>query len=234
MVPGWSIDTASTMRLPHADVHSRRSLIATVTALAVATTPQSPAFAKVDGIPLYAPGDAMLLPDAGFETYLPMLEVLRDVSLPSLKVALSEADWTAAAQKTSGDILQQQSKVFGATAALLGDEAYTALQFKSRYTAAAKRLQRSLAEQNKGDAELLVNEMDASLREFIALIPKVVVDQVRAREKKLAAFSVDTADSSQAASSAASSVAPEPVAPGGFLSTPTDAGKKRCGIDIRC
>ena len=78
--------------------------------------------------------------------------------------------------------------------------------------------------------------MDASLNEFIGLIPKVVVDQVRAREAKLASFAAAKATPAQVADqpeAAAAAPKPEPEKVG-FLITPTDAGTKRCGIDIRC
>ena len=215
------------MRLPPTPI-SRRSAAAALAALALSAGPRLPARALVEGIPLYAPGDAYMLPEAGFETFLPKLEALRDSSIPALKLALSEQDWAAATQLTGPDVLKQQLAALGSTAALLGDEAYTALAFKARYAAAAKRLQRSLAERNQGDAGLLINEMESSVGDFVALIPQVVVDQVRAREQKLASL---------ATGAAAPSPASEPTAaetPGGFLITPTDAGKKKCGIDIRC
>jgi len=224
------------MRIVAVDSLSRRSFAAAVTAFAMAAIPRQPAAAIVEGIPLYAPGEKVMLPDAGFETYLPKLETLRDDVLPSLSKAVAELDWSVAAQLANADQNAQQMKLFGSTAALLGDDAYTALSIKARYSAASKRLQRALAEQAQGDAQLLVKEMDASLNEFIGLIPKVVVDQVRAREAKLASFAAAKATPAQVADqpeAAAAAPKPEPEKVG-FLITPTDAGTKRCGIDIRC
>ena len=220
------------MRLLSVQALSRRSVTAALTAFALTTVPRQPAAAQVEGIPLYAPGSSVLLPEAGFETYLPRLESLRDDILPSLSKAVSESDWPAAAQLANADLLAQQLKTFGSTAALLGDDAYTALSVKARYGAAAKRLQRALAEQSQGDAQLLVKEMDTSVNEFTGLIPKVVVDQVRAREQKLASFASTPAKEPEAAPAGpATRNEPEKA---GFLLTPTDAGAKRCGIDIRC
>ena len=54
--------------------------------------------ALVEGIPLYAPGDKILTPDAGFETYLPLLYRVRD-SIPPLEAAVTDGDWAAVARR---------------------------------------------------------------------------------------------------------------------------------------
>ena len=60
-------------------VATRRAALAlSLSSLAALGRPPAPARAMVDGIPLYAPGDAILLPKAGFEYWLPRAEALRD------------------------------------------------------------------------------------------------------------------------------------------------------------
>ena len=219
------------MRVAFTSSVSRRALGAL--AAAALTSSRLPAHAIVEGIPLYAPGENIMLPDAGFETFLPRIEALRDVTLPTLKLAISEAEWAAAKQLTSADSIKAQLKTFGGTASVMGDEAYTVLQLKARYAAAAKRLQQVLDAQNAGDAQLLVKEMETTVVELYALIPKVVIDQVRRREDILARKIAAEAGGQPSAVSEPEPVPSSvPTAPG--MLNPYDAGKKRCGIDIRC
>ena len=110
----------------------------------LATSGPLPSLAKVDGIPLYAPGDQAMLPKDGFEKWLPITEQLRDSILPKLREAISNSDYETAAQLVSPAALTQQLEAFGRLASILGDEAYTALGIKSRYRNAATQLQKAL------------------------------------------------------------------------------------------
>lgn len=101
------------------EVMTRRAAIALSTCVLFS----SPAVARVDGIPFYAPGDKVVLPGAGFETWLPRIEALQLSALPSLRAAIQSKNWAAAAQFLSADSLSYQLKVFGSTASILGDEA---------------------------------------------------------------------------------------------------------------
>ena len=167
---------------------SRRAVLAACSLAALGARPLSaPVAAKVEGLPFYAPGDQILLPKAGFEYWLPRVEAMRDRMLPALRRAVTDADWTAAAQYLSKDALDAQLKTFGSTASILGDEAYTAVGIKQQYAAAAQRLQRTVvAGDGKGSLEA-VGDMEQRVVEFLALVPSSVVDQVRALEKEAAA-----------------------------------------------
>ena len=149
--------------------------------------PRPPAaFALVDGIPLYAPGDKVSLPDRGFEYWLPQMEQLRDSYMPSLRASVSAADWRAAAPIISGDALTASLQAFGGTASILGDEAYTALALKQRYAQAAKQLQKTIvADAPSTQAALTsVAELESSVNDLLALVPASVVEAVRAFEAK--------------------------------------------------
>lgn len=228
------------MRFPLTELCSRRAALTAFTTTCLLAYRQ-PAVALVDGIPLYAPGEGILLPEAGFEVFLPRIEMLRDQALPALKQAVVDNDWRRAAELASADNLKRQMSDFGRIAALLGDDAYTVLALKAQYGAAAKRLQQALvaASVSQSDAQQCIADMDAKTTEVINLVPKVVVDQVRQREKMLA----NALDSEAQATGA--QLAPSPSMPspsteppstglGGLLTTPDSAGKKVCGVDIRC
>ena len=206
-----------------------------------------PARALVDGIPLYAPGEEIALPKYGFETQLPQLEMLRDAYLPRVRQALARDDWAVAQPAMSADAVNRQLAVLGRTASILGDEAYSALNLKARYSAVAKRLQGSLASAASSEQALReLSELDATLNEFIALIPATVVDAVRERERKRRAESgspqvvaEQPAEGTAAAEAAATPQAQPappaaaPVAPGGLLFTPSRE-QPVCGVNIRC
>lgn len=182
---------------------SRRAAILALSA-AAAPLGRLPASAKVDGIPFYAPGDQFALPEAGFETFLPRTERLRDQILPALRSALAAGEYDSAARFVLPAELDQQAEVFGNMASILGDEAYTAVGIKARYRASAKKLQATLIATpiRQDDALRSAGEMEACVNELVALVPDVVVQQVRQREEKLR----------QAAAAAAPPPAP-PLAP---------------------
>ena len=216
--------------LPAASQHvalNRRAML-TVWALVAANTHRLTAEAIVEGIPLYAPGDQIALPQFGFETQLPRLEALRDVMMPALQGAVEQGEWAAAAKAISGDALAKQLTVLGDTASILGDEAYTALSIKGKYASSAKKLQTSLSSAVPQREEIIrgVGELDATLREYMELIPDVVVRQVRAREAKLSGL--------RAGEPAATPAAPPTPSTGGILQDPRSQGQMKCGVDIRC
>ena len=171
--------------VPAAGPMSRRGLMVAACSL-IAALPRPAAHAAIEGVPFYAPG-TMLLPDAGFETFLPKLERLRDRALPALRSAVESGSADAAAF-TRPEVLEAQQILLSRTAALLGDEAYDALALKSAYSAAAKKLARLLpaTESNRDEALKLVGELQTSLDQFVGLVPEAVVKQVRAYEARAA------------------------------------------------
>jgi hypothetical protein len=92
-------------------VTRRAALALSAWALAASTPPA--AHARVDGIPLYAPGDQVNLPKAGFEYWLPRVEALQTAAIPSLRLACTTADWAAAAQLLSSETIAAQLSTFG-------------------------------------------------------------------------------------------------------------------------
>ncbi len=172
---------------------SRRQLFGALAAVA-AMGPMAPAHAIVEGIPFYAPGASILLPDEGFEGLLPKLEVIRDRLLPALREAIEAENWKAvSAAVATGErgALTKMLAVLGQTASILGDEAYTALDLKADFAAAAKRLGATAsAAASGGSADVskaALVEADAlgkTLVDFIALVPAEVVEQVRKRQEK--------------------------------------------------
>jgi hypothetical protein len=218
----------SEMRLPDLAPLTRRSVL-TVCTLSVLSCQRplvQPARARVDGIPLYAPGDQVVLPPAGFETYLPQLEDIRDVQLPALRAAIEAAEWDAA--RVGADAKAAQLVVLSKTASILGDEAYTAVSLKGRYSTAAAAVQSGLSSKPAADQLLTgVAVMESTLREFIALIPDSVVEAVRARDDKLRALQAPPAPAPKP------EPVPEPAPSVGMLMTPT-RGPQVCGKDIRC
>lgn len=242
------------MRLAASPLLTRRA--AHVLAALLTTAPlRRPAHALVDGIPLCkslattrvigcgvtqrtiescalpdAPGDKINLPEVGFEVQLPLLEGYRDRTLPALRGALERADWEGAAKEIGVEAVTQQLKVLGDTASILGDEAYTALSVKSRYAATVKKVQAAVVAGRQEEALREVGNLDATLREYIGLVPSSVVDLVRKREQRLAGLQTAAAPSS----TASQPTAPAPAAPaGGLLMSPSGPAKV-CGVDIRC
>ena len=133
--------------------------------------------------PLYAPGDKILTPDAGFETYLPLLYRVRD-SIPPLEAAVTDGDWAAVAR--GADAKASEAAIIANTASILGDEAYTALGLKAQFEAAAKALAKAATKQEAAAARGAVGDLKASVGEVLALIPAEVVQEVVKRERKLA------------------------------------------------
>ena len=79
-----------------------------------------PALALVDGIPLYAPGEKIALPERGFEYWLPRMEQIQSVALPAVRSTVSNGDW-ASLSPFFGTVPAQLS-VFGNLASIMGDE----------------------------------------------------------------------------------------------------------------
>lgn len=152
------------MRLPHAI--SRRSahlLAAWALSASISLGPARRASARVEGIPLYAPGDKIKLPEEGFEVQLPRLEALRDRTIPLLRAALEKSDWEAAATQVGPDAVTSQLRVLGDTASILGDEAYTALSLKAKYAASVRKLQAALVSAKQDDALREVDALEATI-----------------------------------------------------------------------
>ena len=217
---------------------TRRGLLAAAWTFA-AVGQQRPAVAQVDGIPFYAPGDQIALPEAGFEYFLPRLEAVSSQTLPKLRAAVESSDWAAARQTFGTTTSSEHLALLGGTASILGEEAYTGLGLKAEYAAAAKKLLAILAaaDPSQKEAQLVAGQLDDVFRRYLALIPDVVVREVRAREKKLQALLTPTATPAEplatpSAPSAAPAVPAEPPV-GGLLVTPTTK-EKVCGVDIRC
>ena len=203
---------ATRMRLVSSDAFStRRSALALSAWSLVALTSRPAAHARVDGIPLYAPGDQIKLPTMGFEYWLPRCEQLRDVEIPAVRAAVTAADWPTAARLVSADAVDVQLKVFGSTASILGDEAYTALALKARYAKGTKALLALVgadAPPTQQAALDVTKELETCVGELVALIPPPVVEQVRDIERKKAAL----------AAAAAPPPPPLPPPPSGELS----------------
>ena len=202
-------------RLPITDLPRRAALqhagAALFAAAAACTVAPRSARALVEGIPLYAPGDKILTPDAGFETYLPLLYRVRD-SIPPLEAAVADGDWAAVAR--GADAKASEAAIIANTASILGDEAYTALGLKAQFEAAAKALAKAATKQEAAAARGAVGDLKASVGEVLALIPAEVVQEVVKRERKLAelraAEEAAAAAKRKAAEAAAAPPAPVP------------------------
>jgi len=177
---------------------SRRAalvLFAAVLATSPASGRQWVASAMVDGIPLYAPSAGTIgssgLPDEGFETLLPKVEGLATNAAAALEAA-NVGDWDRVRDALSAATPADQTTNLGKFAAILGDDAYTALGLKREYQAAAAALGSAAAHAAAGDAKeaeravKAAELMDLSIQELLDLVPAPVVTQVRAREKALA------------------------------------------------
>ena len=104
--------------------------------------------------------------------------------------AVTAADWPTAARLVSADAVAVQLKVFGSTASILGDEAYTALALKARYAKGANALLALVgadAPPTQQAALDATKELETCVVDLLALIPLPVVQQVRAIEQKAAA-----------------------------------------------
>eukprot|EP00310_Coccolithus_braarudii_P023551 CAMPEP_0183341164 /NCGR_PEP_ID=MMETSP0164_2-20130417/7452_1 /TAXON_ID=221442 /ORGANISM="Coccolithus pelagicus ssp braarudi, Strain PLY182g" /LENGTH=246 /DNA_ID=CAMNT_0025511399 /DNA_START=13 /DNA_END=753 /DNA_ORIENTATION=+ len=179
--------------------------------------------AVVDGIPLYAPMSGTLnggigsgFPDKGFETLLPQVEAIRDW-LPALAEAIESGDWARVTAALSGTALANQAETLGSMAAILGDEAYTVLGFKGQYMAAAKRIAQTAAKgASGGDAgvETALGELKTlrlSISGIIDLVPPVIVEKVRAYERRngIVKSAAETAERAEGAERPASPESPE-------------------------
>ena len=170
------------MRVAVPNALSRRALLA-ISSLAVFTK-APPTVAKVDGIPLYAPGEEILLPKAGFEYWLPVLSALKEAQLPTLRAAVGKSDWQTAARFVTPEAIEVQLKTFGSMASILGDDAYTAIGIKQRYGKAIKQLQSVVVADTPSETTALevVSSLEACASELYALVPTPVIEQVKARE----------------------------------------------------
>ena len=217
------------MRLPHAiPRRSAHLLVAWALSASISLGPARRASARVEGIPLYAPGDKIKLPEEGFEVQLPRLEALRDRTIPLLRAALDKSDWEAAATQVGPDAVASQLRVLGDTASILGDEAYTALSLKAKYAASVRKLQAALVSAKQDDALREVDALDATISDYIALVPAKVVELVRERE----GVPVQKAGAAVPTAPPAPAEAPT-TGIGGLLMTPSN-GDKLCGRDSRC
>ena len=79
---------------------ARRELLSGAASCLVLSRLPSPAAARVDGIPLYAPSGSAPLPPQGFETLYPSLEQLI-VQVTALRDAASGGDWANVADSVS-------------------------------------------------------------------------------------------------------------------------------------
>lgn len=153
------------------------------------------ASARVDGIPLYAPSAGTIgssgLPDDGFEVLLPRVEGFA-ANVDAAVKAARENDWDKVRAALSAVPLDYQSSNLGKYAAILGDDAYTALGFKRDYLSGTQALTSALAGAASGNekqaerAIMAAELMQSSMRSLLDLVPPAVISQVRAREKALA------------------------------------------------
>ena len=210
------------MRLPHAIPRRSAHLVAWALSATISLGPARRASARVEGIPLYAPGDKIKLPEEGFEVQLPRLEALRDRTIPLLRAALEKSDWEAAATQVGPDAVTSQLRVLGDT------EAYTALSLKAKYAASVRKLQAALVSAKQDDALREVDALEATISDYIALVPAKVVELVRERE----GVPVQKAGAAVPTAPPAPAEAPT-TGIGGLLMTPSN-GDKLCGRDIRC
>jgi hypothetical protein len=131
------------------------------------------------------------LPDDGFEVLLPKIEgFVANVEAAVLAARANEWDQVRAALAVVPP--DYQSSSLGKYAAILGDDAYTALGLKRDYFSGMKALTSALpgaASGNEKEAERAVKAaelMQTSMKSLLNLVPAAVVSQVRAREKALA------------------------------------------------
>jgi hypothetical protein len=153
------------------------------------------ASARVDGIPLYAPSAGTIgslgLPDEGFEVLLPRVEGFA-ANVDAVVEAAHRADWDRVRAALLAVPLEFQSSNLGKYAAILGEDAYTALGHKRDYLSGMKALTSALTGATSGnekEAERAVKAaelMQSSMRSLLDLVPPIIVSQVRAREKALA------------------------------------------------
>ena len=166
----------------HPRLARRELLSGAVSCFALSRLP-SPAAARVDGIPLYAPSGSAPLPPQGFETLYPSLEQLI-VQVTALRDAASGGDWSNVADSVSESAAAAQSKLLGGLAGILGDDAYTVLSLKNRYVASARKLREGLATRPPSAdaaaaASSSLDDMVRILGDVKSLVPVKVVAQAR-------------------------------------------------------
>lgn len=160
----------------HPRLARRELLSGAASCLALSRLP-SPASARVDGIPLYAPSGSAPLPPQGFETLYPALEQLV-VDVTTLRDAASGGDWSKVADSVSEAAVVAQGKLLGGLAGILGDDAYTVLSLKNRYLASARKLRESLATRPPtAEASSSLDDMVRILGDVKGLVPVKVVAQ---------------------------------------------------------
>ena len=186
---------------PQPECTRRTALISFCTAAMVASPAScliglgSTASARVDGIPLYAPAAGTFgnpgLPDEGFETLLPRVEGFASNAAAAVDAARN-AEWDRIREVLAAVPVKYQSTNLGKYAAILGDDAYTALSLKSEYLSGIQALSSAVGPASAGnqkEAERAIKAaelMQSSLQSLLELVPPTVVAQVRAREKALA------------------------------------------------
>jgi len=158
---------------------ARRELLSGAASCLVLSRLPSPAAARVDGIPLYAPSGSAPLPPQGFEVLLPALEQLI-VGMTALRDTASAGEWSKVADSVSEPAVVAQGKLIGGLAGILGDDAYTVLSLKNRYLASARKLRETLATRPPPpEASSNLDDMVTILGLIKDLVPAQVVTQAR-------------------------------------------------------
>ena len=158
---------------------ARRELLSGAASCLVLSRFPSPAAARVEGIPLYAPFGSAPLPSQGFEVLYPALEQLI-AYLTALRGYASGGDWSKVADSVSEPAVVAQGKLIGSLASILGDDAYTVLSLKNRYLASARKLRETLATSPPPpEASSSLDDMVSVLGLIKDLVPEKVVTQAR-------------------------------------------------------
>ena len=158
---------------------ARRELLSGAASCLVLSRLPSPAAARVDGIPLYAPSGSAPLPPQGFEVLYPALEQLI-VDVTALRGTASGGEWSKVADIVSEPAVVAQGKLVGSLAGILGDDAYTVLSLKNRYLASARKLRETLATRPPPpEASSSLDDMVNILGLIKDLVPEKVVAQAR-------------------------------------------------------
>jgi hypothetical protein len=160
---------------------ARRELLSGATSCLVLSRFPSPAAARVEGIPLYAPFGSAPLPAQGFEVLYPALEQLL-AYMTALRGYASGGEWSkvADADGVSEPAVIAQGKLVGSLASILGDDAYTVLSLKNRYLASARKLREALATSPPPpETSSSLDDMVSVLGLIKDLVPEKVVTQAR-------------------------------------------------------
>ena len=119
------------------------------------------------------------------QVLLPRMEVLRE-ALKGVRAAAIRADWDDVTAAASADAAKRDSATFGRFASILGDEAYTVLNLKSRYAGVMVRLGK-VANGRPDPPDGALKEIDEAIgivSDAIALVPAAVVKQVREYQRR--------------------------------------------------